>query len=72
MSASPRWTIWCDNLNAEGTPACGQWIGSEENAEEARKVAKRNGWRIRPKSKGGDLCPAHAGTEGRTGIGMFR
>lgn len=61
MTASPRWTIWCDS------PTCATdlgvvWIGQEETATQALAMAKRFGWRrvSTPGRKPKDYCPTHA------------
>jgi hypothetical protein len=71
VSVTPRWTVWCEHRDSDGQPDCGLWIGSEETAGEARRVARAAGWRLRPKAQGGDQCPQHAGRPGYTGTGQY-
>jgi hypothetical protein len=55
MSALLIWSIECD------ADSCTIWIAEEASHAEAKEVARRNGWLVRPKSKGGDRCPEHRG-----------
>jgi hypothetical protein len=49
MTASPTWSVFCDK--------CGNWVAQEATAPLARATARLNGWLLRPKKRGGDLCP---------------
>jgi hypothetical protein len=51
VTVSPTWTVFCEGA------VCGAWIAEEPTPAEARKMARRNGWLLRPKKAGGDLCP---------------
>jgi hypothetical protein len=55
MSALLTFAIECDEVD------CTIWIGEEATHTEAKVVARRNGWLLRPKNKGGDRCPEHRG-----------
>lgn len=53
MNALITWAIECDE------DGCTVWIGEEANLADAKRVARLNGWLLRPKRTGGDRCPEH-------------
>jgi hypothetical protein len=54
-----RYSVFCD------ADLCSRWVADEVEAREARKIARRHGWKRIPRpggpdGKGADLCPVHA------------
>lgn len=43
----------CSDCARKSTPG--------RSEDEARAIATRDGWHLRPADRGGDLCPWHAG-----------
>ena len=67
MSLGRIYTVWCDVMAVEATgpngPGCHQWIAQEETSAEARKVARKAGWRRLTRVADGqvvDACPGCA------------
>lgn len=49
MSLTCLWTIHCDD--------CCHWETIHPRAKMTRWFARTRGWLLRPRAKGGDLCP---------------